>query len=360
MTSTEQPETHPTSLIWDVGTAYELFISLGVLHQPEHHGLRASWAAGVRSRIPPTERKFLEEIAPFINFPISWVYRLSEPKDAMNAIWTLRQIPAERRMLELLDVEHWDMPDVKEMVFNITRQGSWNNRDLTRMKEIFKEKHGEGDVIKGLDRYLDWWARPADFGEAMVNALQAYYLAFFSEEEKRLAPVLRNALALAQEKAKRLSIPDLITDLSQGLHFEKMTVRELIIVPAFYTTPLVVMDEIDENLGVFLFGARPATMSAIPGELVPDGLLRALKALSDPTRLKILHFLTHEELTPSELSRRLSLRAPTLTHHLSELRLAGLVNLTIKGQEKLYRARLEAMEETFGNLQAFLKATDGD
>src|SRR4051812_242225 len=107
MTLPEETETSLPTLLWDAGTAYELFISLGVLHQPEHHGLRASWAAGVRSRIPPTERKFLEEVAPFISFPLYWVYRLSAPKDAMNAIWTLRQIPAERRMIELLDVEHW-------------------------------------------------------------------------------------------------------------------------------------------------------------------------------------------------------------------------------------------------------------
>jgi DNA-binding transcriptional ArsR family regulator len=354
MTLPEEIETTPPALLWDAGTAYELFISLGVLHNPEHHGLRASWAAGVRSRIPPTERKFLEEVAPFISFPLFWVYRLSAPKDAMNAIWTLRQIPAKRRMLELLDVEHWDVPDVKEMVLKIAGQGSWSNRDLTRMKELFKEKHGED--IAGLDKYLDWWARPAEFGDAMVTALQAYYLAFFSEEEKRLAPVLQEALTLAQAKAQRLSVPELITDLSQGLRFEKIKYKQLLLIPAFYTTPLVVMDEIDENLGVFLFGARPATMSAIPGELVPDGLIRALKALADPTRLKILHFLTHETLTPSELSRRLSLRAPTVTHHLSELRLAGLVNVTLKGQEKLYSARLEAVEETFGNLQTFLKA----
>ena len=356
MTSAEETETSPISIIWDVGTAYELFISLGVLHNPEHHGLRASWAAGVRSRIPPKERKFLEEVIPFINCPVSWVYRLPEPKDAMNAIWTLRQIPVERRMIELLDVEHWDLPDVREMILKIAAQHSWGNRDLTRMKEVFKEKHG--DDGKGVDKYLDWWTRPDEFGEAMVTALQAYYLAFFSEEEKRLAPVLRDALALAKEKAQSMSVPALLTDLSQGLHPEKLTVRELIIAPVFYTTPLVIMDEIDENLGIFLFGARPATMSAIPGELVPDGLLRVLKAVADPTRLRILHFLTHEQLTPSELSRRLSLRAPTLTHHLSELRLAGLVNLTINGQEKLYSARLGALDETAGLLRAFLSAKD--
>ena len=100
-------------------------------------------------------------------------------------------------------------------------------------------------------------------------------------------------------------------------------------------------------------------MSAIPGELVPDGLLISLKALADPTRLKILCYLNQEELTPSELSRRLNLRAPTVTHHLKELRLAGLVNLTLHGQEKLYRARLEALDAMQGDLKEFLKTSAG-
>ena len=355
MTETNTAESAPMSLIWDIGTAYELFISLNVLHEPEHHGLRASWAAGVRSRIPPTERKFLEEVMPFISHPASWVYRLPEPKDAMSAIWALRQIPAEKRMFELLDVEHWDHPQARDIIKKIADQRSWSNRDLATMKEVLHEKCERGADV---GKYLDWWARPEEFGEAMVAGLQAYYLVFFSEEEKRIAPVLQAGLELAKQKAERISIPDLIVDLSQGLHFTGMTVKELIVVPIFCTTPLVIMDEIDENLGIFLFGARPATMSAIPGELVPDGLLRALKALADPTRLKIIHFLTHEELTPSELSRRLNLRAPTLTHHLSELRLAGLVNLTMSGQEKRYSTRLEAMSGTFDNLQEFLKSSD--
>jgi DNA-binding transcriptional ArsR family regulator len=96
-------------------------------------------------------------------------------------------------------------------------------------------------------------------------------------------------------------------------------------------------------------------MSALPGELVPDRLLRSLKALADPTRLKILYDISQEEVTPSQLSRRLHLRAPTVTHHLNELRLAGLVNLTFRGQEKLYRARVEAIEEAFHSLKQFLR-----
>jgi len=47
-----------TSLIWDVGTAYELFVSLLVLHEPEFYDLRPSWAVKILARIPTAERTF--------------------------------------------------------------------------------------------------------------------------------------------------------------------------------------------------------------------------------------------------------------------------------------------------------------
>jgi DNA-binding transcriptional ArsR family regulator len=354
MTEKIQDKSRDITLGWDCGSAYELFVSLNVLHNPEYHGVRASWAAGIRSRIPTADRKFLEDVIPFISFPLIWIYRLPEPKDAISAIWALRQIPAADRMLKLLDVEHWnDIPAIRDMILKITKQRSWSNHDLAAIKDFYKEKRGEEE--KNIDKYLDWWARPDEFGDAMLAGLQAYYQAFFEGEEKRIAPVLQAGLTLAQEKAKHFNVPDLIAELSQGVRFDDIKVKELIIVPAFWTTPLVVMDEIDENLGIFLFGARPATMAAIPGELVPDGLLRTLKALADPTRLKILHYLSNEELTPSVLARRLNLRAPTVTHHLRELRLSGLVNLRLKGQENLYGVRREALDMTIGNLHEFLE-----
>jgi len=84
----------------------------------------------------------LEEVAPFISFPLYWVYRLSAPKDAMNAIWTLRQIPAERRMLELLDVEHWDLHDVKEMVIKII------HRYIMRFGKFFRYENIKRNNIR--------------------------------------------------------------------------------------------------------------------------------------------------------------------------------------------------------------------
>ena len=64
-----------------------------------------------------------------------------------------------------------------------------------------------------------------------------------------------------------------------------------------------------------------------------------------------------QELTPSELARRLNLQAPTVTHHLKELRLAGLINVSVRGQERLYRARLGALIPLAGSMKGFLKGT---
>ena len=127
--------------------------------------------------------------------------------------------------------------------------------------------------------------------------------------------------------------------------------------PVFWTTPLVYFEKVDPDTILLLFGARPAEMSAIPGESLPDGLVRSLKALADPTRLKILFYLSRESLSPSELARRLHLRAPTVTHHLNELRLASLVELTLKHDEKRYAIRRQALESTCGNLMTFLEGS---
>jgi DNA-binding transcriptional ArsR family regulator len=106
---------------------------------------------------------------------------------------------------------------------------------------------------------------------------------------------------------------------------------------------------------IMTYGARPATVSLVPGEEVPDGLLRALKAMADPTRLRIMQYLADEPLTPTQLARKLRLRAPTVIHHLRTLRMAGLVQLTLEeGGEKRYGIRREIPGATFASLDNFL------
>ncbi|NOH01459.1 MAG: winged helix-turn-helix transcriptional regulator [Chloroflexi bacterium] len=163
----------------------------------------------------------------------------------------------------------------------------------------------------------------------------------------------------AQALAPTVSFEELFTDLSQGLQLgDEFNASTFIIAPAFWITPLVFFEKFDQDTMFLTFGARPANMSVIPGEIVPDALVRMLKALADPTRLKIMRYLTHESLTPSEIARRLQLRPPTVTHHLKELRLAGLVELSLMHEENRYTARKQTLDAVYENLNAFLQGEE--
>ena len=357
MSEKKSTDSHRTTLLWDVGTAYELFVSLHVLHEPELFDLRPSWAAKIRSRIPVAERTFLEEIYYFLNFPLGWLHALPEPKNAITVIFSLQQMKSAERGISLLGLGKGLKPESK-LLLKIAHHQTWDKTDLQTLTPLMcKDEAGHDRDEKALIKFLNWWVRPEDFGNMLLSSLRAYHLAFFEQEERRVGPVLQAGLEHARQLAEHLTVSELISKLSQGVSFEEPIGKELILVPTFWMTPLVQLEKINEDQKLFLFGVRPSTMSAIPGELVPEGLLIALKALADPTRLKILNYLSKEELTPSELSHRLNLRAPTVVHHLKELRLSGLVNLTLRGQEKFYRARLEALDSTHIDLKRFLTKT---
>lgn len=346
-------------IIWDFGTAYELFVSLHVLDEAEAFGIRPSYAAGVRSRIPAAERKLLEEVYSITGVPLKWLSRLPAPKDAISALWALKQIPAAERFIKLSCIDE-PQKDEKHQKFNdillkITNERKWNNEDVEFFFKHFQKKHGK---IKrdAIETFLTWVSKPEELGEGFLSAMQAYYQAFFEEEEKRVEPVLRAGLERAIGLESQLSFEELFLELSQGIQLsEDFLASKFIIAPAFWTTPLIFFDRIDKDTMLLLFGARPAELSVIPGETVPDALVRSLKALADPTRLKILFYLSKESLTPSEIARKLQLRPPTVTHHLKELRLASLVEFSIEGENNRYTVRRQALDGIYSQLSSFLE-----
>jgi DNA-binding transcriptional ArsR family regulator len=340
-------------ITWDIGTAYDMFMSLDVLHYPDEFGLRAAWAAGVRSRLPAFARETLQLIHHVCDKgPIYWVYHLPAPKDGAAVLQTLAQIPPENR-LRSLTLNPSISSEFREVFERISASGRWTEQDQKTIQLAYAiSKISRKDVA----RLLEVWAHPLEWGEQILDALRAYYEVFFAEEEMRIRPALEAAIRRVQELAARLAVPDLLAEISEGIHFaEELQVSEIVLIPSFWITPLITDLRSKERM-LFVFGARPSDASLVPGEVVPDALFRALKALADPTRLRIMRYLTAEPLTPAQLSRRLRLRAPTVVHHLRALRLAGLVHLTIEAGKKVsYTVRAEAVKGTFAALQEFLE-----
>ncbi len=350
-------------LEWDSGTAYDFFASLHVIHEPDKYGLRGSWAAGVRSRLPTAERELLQQAVDGM-WPFHWVYQLPRPKDATIALEVLEDMAPAERFATLSMTP--DMPEpMREVLYEVMGRKSWGDDDVERLKACYEEDGHKGKIKashdKKLRHHLALWADAAASGEGLLAALNAYYSEFFAEEERRIRPALAATLERAQALAEKLPLRELLDELSQGLQFEdnKLRMDELVLVPCYWATPLVLFSRIHKRKELFLFGARPLDASLVPGDQVPDLLYQTLRALADPTRLRILRYLADEPLTPAELSRRLRLRAPTVIHHLQALRIARLVHLTLGHDEgRRYTTRPEALEATWELLKDFLSSDD--
>ncbi len=352
-------------LTWEVGTAYDLFISLDVLHDPERFGLRGNWAAGVRSRLPGEQREFLQESSKLHHvWVLPWLIHLPGAKDSSTVLDRLAEIPAHRRLQDISDC-HLE-GDFKSLLYQVSARGHWQETDRQQLSQLYAEQNRrEGKSKKKISdeevgTILQLWAEPEQFGVKYLVALQAYYEVFFREEEERIMPALIQSAAQARALAETLPLAELLDRLSQGLRFdyEDVTaVQEVVMVPSFWTTPLSYFGPIGQGhmKWAFLFGGRPNDMSLVPGEVVPELLYQTLKALADPTRLRILKYLAEEPLTPAELARRLRLRPPTVIHHLDALRLARLVHVTLSPQGRRYAARQEAIDASCDLLHQFLR-----
>lgn len=341
---------------WDIGTAYDFFISLWALHGPEHLGLRGSWAAGVRSRLPATEREILQRATPLF-WPLPWVHTLPAPKDATTALRALRSMSPEERLFAII-------PGVSEPIAqtfrDVASRGAWKDDELARIiNEMTGEDHKkkpQASIRKEAGEFLDLWTDPVQTTESLLSAYECYQEVFFAEEEARIRPALEAGLARAKALANTVdSWDELLEELSQGVRVVKDWQNKTIVVaPSYWSTPLALMADMPPDKMLFMFGARPADESLIPGEVVPDALYQALKALADPTRLRILRYLTDEPLTPAELARRLRLRSPTVIHHLDALRLARLVIVTLDAEGKRYAVRPNAVTDVVELLNRFL------
>ena len=89
-------------LTWDISTAYDLFTSLEVIHDPARYGLRGSWAAGVRSRLPVEQREFLQGAIDKHHFwAIPWLAQQSGAKDSDSVLKKIAAIPPDKRLQEI-------------------------------------------------------------------------------------------------------------------------------------------------------------------------------------------------------------------------------------------------------------------
>ncbi|MEH7548405.1 MULTISPECIES: autorepressor SdpR family transcription factor [Bacillaceae] len=80
----------------------------------------------------------------------------------------------------------------------------------------------------------------------------------------------------------------------------------------------------------------------------------AFKALSDPSRRKILHLLKKKDLSAGEIADHFNMTKPSISHHLNVLKQANLVDSEKKGQQVFYSLNTTVFEDVVTWFMDFL------
>jgi ArsR family transcriptional regulator len=233
------------------------------------------------------------------------------------------------------------------------------------------------------DEVLPLLAEPARLKERTIGLFRGVWDAFYREEYAAREPDLRRAAVLAEPATDRgfgLAFADLTGSRPPAPLVARLAeVERVAFCPSAHLGSFVSYILYPPDLVVF-FGAPdllarrgtadPANPERVPGEptgdpfpaaAVPaahadeldnDALLESLRALADPTRLRVLDLLGDGELYAQEIVGRLGIAQSAVSRHLSMLERAGLVAVRPRRGSKFYGLVPERLDAVAGALCA--------
>lgn len=81
---------------------------------------------------------------------------------------------------------------------------------------------------------------------------------------------------------------------------------------------------------------------------------QTIRALADPTRREILRALRGGDLSAGDIAARFDTTAATVSHHLAQLREAGLITAERNGRSIVYSLDSTVFQEMMGELMDLL------
>jgi DNA-binding transcriptional ArsR family regulator len=351
-------------LDWDVSAAYELLLSLRAIFLPKDYGIPAPWAAGVRKRLSPSGQRDLKDFfnPPFsvITYtPLHLVLEMEPPKTVERFFDYVEAIPGSEFMRRSYSPTKFEdiSADVRDRALAGRRMSDADVEEYRR--GITRSAIGSTPSAADVRRLFEDMADPEAAKARWLAVLREYQAVFFAEEEKRLQPILERMVEDAQALAKETTVPDLIERLSNGFTLSPdIELDRLVLVPSVWLHPYVIRAEISERDLLVIWGAHPPGHRVVPGESVPENALLVLRALGDPTRLRLLRLIAAEPRSLQSLAQEVKLSLPTVSHHIRELRGAGLIRLEVggRGRESKYTVRWPSAERAFDDLKQFVLA----
>ncbi len=330
---------------WDVRTAYDFVFSL-------------SGDAGSTDDLPNPDRSWLHASRKALDPDVqTGLTDLFESELAIHAGILLVDLPAVRTSADFVDlVGDTSSDDLLNALFT----DDYHDTDLKDL--LGRAIAGDGAAIDELAEKLPEWNRkgrlellrdPSLAKDRILAVLRAWQ-GKFAEVEPRVATILERDYDARAADRERLTPSDLIETTTGGLRYlPQAGISRVILAPSYFSRPYNFLMS-GRDWRFFGYPVADTALDPSDGLTPPLSVVRLHRALGDETRLRILKLLASRDLYLTEIAQELDLSKPTIKHHLSQLRAAGLVTITESGTVMYYSLRRNRLDDASVEIKKFL------
>lgn len=346
---TGDPERFPVEVVAD--PVFELLLSLftysSMAHSsPKEFALGGEWFDGVRARASAELRDVLDGLEDAGEI---WI----------ELIGTALSLPAPRSVAAL--VAHLRATDPIEQRLQYIVKGCMHCRHDVDGAVQQRAAEGDTDAIEELSalsacKMSDGLRGLLDVDPDATIELLASTIEWFDRDIFHgggdISDVLNRDAEHKRAMARTMKAPRLVETATNGITFEfQPEVDAIVLIPSVVIRPWVTIGGRDRRR-IFCYPVAEEHLTADP-ESPPTHLVEVYKALGDERRLRLLRILAEGSKSLADVTESIGLAKSTVHHHLSILRQAGLVLITI-GADKEYSLRHDAIPEAADLLAGFL------
>lgn len=324
---------------------FEIFYALQALESGSA-GRLDHWRRGTEARLPARLRTDLAGVAPS---PLIWPLLADALREEPGAI----TFPEMMQALRAMDGESFQR-SVLSGVFKKTGAVAGLISGKTTLADTVKNESATQErllTLLGLHPFSKSSVSAASFKrlvssaasyrDEVVSVLESFWNASFSDTWERLEPQMRKSASRMKHELdgttfesfsadKKLPVTvdsDAVVTVRNGARFPLKSVAALTLIPSAFNAAKLWATYTDSQKRQRYY------IPVLDTNLEPDPVVRVdasavFKALGDTTRYAMAALIARAPMTSVELARAFSVSKPTISHHVHQLRAAGLIEET--------------------------------
>jgi DNA-binding transcriptional ArsR family regulator len=342
-------------------------LSLHVLVEPKHHPLQHAWVRAMR-KLPPALRREIADLSFLYRWTLPNVLLPSAPtpyEDFEAELVRLRALRTDVAAFELLRPLYDHGGGTRPARRRILADRDVRDLALRRAGSLGRGAHRAARLL---------FEDPATLVERFARLVGDYWAAAFGVEWGRLEPKLAESVVAAGRQIAGEGVytfllglaPQLRVDPAGGTfgldvpHDHRIALdaeHPLLLVPSFYVWPHVRVN-CDPPWPLALVYRAPHLTEGLRPTTPPE-LVRALRSLADPTRLRMIEQIARRPRSTQELARLVGLSEAGTSKQLRALAAAGILESRREGYYVVYSLVGEAVEALADDLRRIVTHAAG-